>query len=77
MRADPRRRSFDASSNLDRHHVGVGRTELVGHLDVKDDGELHVQCAGAFGAPENCKIITSTMEGGKKAFKDCQKKYGY
>ena len=52
-------------------------TQLVGHLDVKHDDERHVQCAGAVDAPENCKIITSTMEGGEKTFKDCQKKYGY
>lgn len=54
-----------------------GSSELVGHLDVKDDGERHIQCAGAIDAPAICKIITSTMEGGEKAFKDRQDKYGY
>jgi predicted ATPase len=54
-----------------------GSSELVGHLDVKDSGERHFECAGAIDAPSICKVITSTMEGGERAFKDRQNKYGY
>jgi type III restriction enzyme len=54
-----------------------GSSELVGHLDVKDDGERHFECSGAIDKPSICKVITSTMEGGEKAFKDRQNKYGY
>ncbi len=54
-----------------------GSSELVGHLDIKDNGERHFECAGAIDAPAICKIITSTMEGGEKAFRDRQHKYGY
>jgi chromosome segregation protein len=54
-----------------------GSSELVGHLDVKGSGERQFECAGAIDAPSICGVITSTMEGGEKAFKDRQNKYGY
>ncbi len=54
-----------------------GSSELVGHLDVKEDGERHFECAGAIDAPAICGVITATMEGGERAFKDRQDKYGY
>ena len=54
-----------------------GSAELVGHLDVKDDGQRQFECAGAIDAPDICKVITHTMEGGEKAFRDRQDKYGY
>jgi len=54
-----------------------GSSELVGHLDVKENGERQFECAGAIDQPSVCKVITSTMEGGEKAFKDRQDKYGY
>ena len=54
-----------------------GSSELVGYLDVKDSGERQFECAGAIDKPEICKVITSTMEGGEKAFRDRQDKYGY
>jgi type III restriction enzyme len=54
-----------------------GSSELVGHLDVKTSGEREFECEGAIDKPEMCKVITSTMEGGEKAFKDRQTKYGY
>jgi chromosome segregation protein len=54
-----------------------GSSELVGHLDVKETGERQFECAGAIDEPPICKVITSTMEGGEKAFKDRQNKYGY
>ena len=46
-------------------------------LDIKESGERHFACAGAIDKPSVCNVITSTMEGGKKAFKDRQDKYGY
>ncbi len=54
-----------------------GSSELVGYLDVKDSGERQFECAGAIDTPAICKVITSTMEGGEKAFRDRQDKYGY
>jgi chromosome segregation protein len=54
-----------------------GASELVGHLDVKESGERQFECAGAIDMPSVCKVITSTMEGGERAFKDRQNKYGY
>jgi len=54
-----------------------GSAELVGHLDVKLDGQRQFECAGAIDEPVVCKVITSTMEGGEKAFRDRQDKYGY
>lgn len=74
-RAKQKRQLIFASHNA--NIVVNGSSELVGHLDVKDDGERHIQCAGAIDAPAICAIITSTMEGGEKAFKDRQDKYGY
>ena len=54
-----------------------GSAELVGHLDVKESGARAFAHAGAIDEPQVCKVITSTMEGGEKAFKDRQHKYGY
>lgn len=54
-----------------------GSSESLGYLDVKDSGERQFACAGAIDDPSICKVITSTMEGGEKAFKDRQDKYGY
>ena len=54
-----------------------GSAELVGHLDLNESGDREFTGAGAIDKPEMCKVITSTMEGGEKAFKDRQDKYGY
>ena len=54
-----------------------GSAELVGHLDLKDNGDREFACTGAIDRPEVSNVITSTMEGGEKAFKDRQDKYGY
>ncbi len=54
-----------------------GSSELVGYLDINDDGERCFECAGAIDKSKVCAVITSTMEGGEKAFKDRQRKYGY
>ncbi len=54
-----------------------GSAELVGQLDVNDAGERQFACTGAIDRPEVCEVITSTMEGGEKAFRDRQEKYGY
>ncbi|MDP2377624.1 TrlF family AAA-like ATPase [Reyranella sp.] len=74
-RAKQNRQILFASHNA--NIVVNGSSELVGHLDVKEDGERQFECAGAIDTPTICKIITSTMEGGEKAFKDRQNKYGY
>lgn len=54
-----------------------GSSELVGHLDTAADGNRYIDHIGAIDAPNVRDVITTTMEGGKKAFKDRQKKYGY
>ena len=54
-----------------------GSSELVGYLDIKESGERLFACAGAIDKPAICKIITLIMEGGEKAFKDRQDKYGF
>ena len=54
-----------------------GASELVGCLDVTVSGERMFECNGAIDKPLICDVITSTMEGGEKAFKDRQDKYGY
>lgn len=54
-----------------------GSAELVGYLDLKETGEREFACTGAIDIPEVREVITSTMEGGEKAFKDRQDKYGY
>lgn len=54
-----------------------GSSELVGHLEVTDTGARQFECVGAIDDPEIRKVITGTMEGGERAFKDRQNKYGY
>jgi chromosome segregation protein len=54
-----------------------GSSELVGHLEVTDTGTRQFECVGAIDDPEIRKVITGTMEGGERAFKDRQNKYGY
>ena len=73
--AKQKRQLLFASHNA--NIVVNGSAELVGHLDLNESGDREFTCAGAIDEPEVCKVITSTMEGGEKAFKDRQDKYGY
>jgi type III restriction enzyme len=73
--AKMRRQLFFASHNA--NIVVNGSAELVGHLEVKSDGKRKFDCAGAIDEPQTCKLITETMEGGEKAFRDRKDKYGY
>jgi type III restriction enzyme len=70
-----RRQIFFASHNA--NIVVNGSAELVTHLDVHEEGKRHFQCAGAIDNVDICRTITATMEGGEKAFRDRQSKYGY
>ena len=54
-----------------------GSAELVSYLDIKESGEREFAYSGAIDEPHVCKVITLTMEGGEKSFKDRQDKYGY
>lgn len=54
-----------------------GSSELVSYLEMKNDGKRQFECAGAIDQSEICQTITATMEGGEKAFRDRQNKYGY
>ena len=73
--AKERRQLIFASHNA--NIVVNGSSELVANLDIDDQGERKIVNVGAIDRPEICQIITTTMEGGEKAFKDRQKKYGY
>ncbi|MXO47624.1 AAA family ATPase [Erythrobacter vulgaris] len=73
--AKQKRQLIFASHNA--NIVVNGASELVTYLDIDSSGERKVACAGAIDTPEICDVITSTMEGGEKAFKDRQDKYGY
>ena len=54
-----------------------GSAELVGYLEVNEDGGRYFECTGAIDKSTVRDVITSTMEGGEKAFRDRQEKYGY
>ncbi len=54
-----------------------GSSEFVGYLDVEQDGSRQFGCSGAIDSQKIREVITSTMEGGEKAFKDRQSKYGF
>lgn len=73
--AKQKRQLIFASHNA--NIVVNGSSELVGYLDVDNAGDRRFECAGAIDKPEICRVITATMEGGEKAFKDRQDKYGY
>ncbi|MBY4611610.1 AAA family ATPase [Rhizobium sp. 9T] len=73
--AKQKRQLLFASHNA--NIVVNGSSELVGHLDVDGQGERYFECTGAIETPSICSVITSTMEGGERAFKDRLDKYGY
>lgn len=73
--AKQKRQLIFASHNA--NIVVNGSSELVAHLDIGHNGQRKVACAGAIDKPGICTTITATMEGGEKAFKDRQDKYGY
>jgi chromosome segregation protein len=73
--AKQKRQLIFASHNA--NIVVNGSSELVGYIDVNNEGCRQFEFAGAIDKPEICNVITATMEGGEKAFKDRQSKYGY
>ena len=73
--AKQKRQLIFASHNA--NIVVNGSAEFVGQLDLAGSGDREFAYSGAIDEPEVCKVITSTMEGGEKAFKDRQDKYGY
>jgi chromosome segregation protein len=72
--AKKRRQIFFASHNA--NIVVNGSSELVSCLEM-NDGRRGFSCSGAIDEDKVCKTITETMEGGEKAFRDRQSKYGY
>ena len=54
-----------------------GSAESVCYLDTCENGERAITLDGAIDELQIRDVITSTMEGGEKAFKDRQDKYGY
>jgi len=73
--AKQKRQVLFASHNA--NIVVNGSSELVGHLNVADDGFRAFDSLGAIDLPAVRGVITSTMEGGEKAFRDRQEKYGF
>ena len=73
--AKQKRQLIFASHNA--NIVVNGSSELVGHIDVNESGERGFENTGAIDISSVREVITSTMEGGEKAFKDRQDKYGY
>ena len=54
-----------------------GSSEFVGYVEVSDDDKRKLSATGAIDDSEICAAITTNMEGGEKAFKDRQLKYGF
>lgn len=73
--AKKRRQIIFASHNA--NIVVNGSSELVVSMDMANDGKRIIHCNGAIDRADVCSIITGTMEGGEKAFRDRKSKYGY
>lgn len=73
--AKQKRQILFASHNA--NIVVNGSSELVGHLNVAVDGFRAFDSLGAIDLPPVREVITRTMEGGAKAFRDRQEKYGF
>lgn len=73
--AKQRRQIVFASHNA--NIVVNGSSELVVGMDVTTDAKRAIACHGAIDRTDVCGIITETMEGGEKAFRDRKDKYGY
>ncbi len=73
--AKQRRQIIFASHNA--NIVVNGSSELVVSMDLGDHGKRTIHCSGAIDRNDVCANITATMEGGEKAFRDRQSKYGY
>ncbi|CAA2144946.1 hypothetical protein MBLL_04066 [Methylobacterium bullatum] len=73
--AKQRRQIIFASHNA--NIVVNGSSELVIGMDAADHGKRVIFCRGAIDRSDVCFMITSTMEGGEKAFRDRKNKYGY
>jgi len=73
--AKQKRQIIFASHNA--NIVVNGASELVAYLDINVGGDRKISHAGAIDRHEIRDVITSTMEGGEKAFKNRQDKYGY
>lgn len=73
--AKQRRQIIFASHNA--NIVVNGSSELVISMDLAEGGKRAIHCGGAIDQADVCATITSTMEGGEKAFRDRKSKYGY
>jgi len=54
-----------------------GSSEFVGYVEVSEDSKRELSTTGAIDSAGICDAITSNMEGGEKAFKSRQLKYGF
>lgn len=74
-KAKSKRQVIFASHNA--NIVVNGASELVAYVGIDGNGERRIEASGAIDEPEMCVHITTTMEGGEKAFRDRKDKYGY
>lgn len=74
-RAKEKRQLLFVSHNANL--VVNGSSEFVGYVEVADDDKRKLSTTGAIDDSEICAAITTNMEGGEKAFKDRQLKYGF
>lgn len=74
-KAKTKRQIIFASHNA--NIVVNGASELVAYVEVNANGERRFESVGAIDEPNICDHITTTMEGGEKAFRDRKDKYGY
>lgn len=73
--AKQKRQIIFASHNA--NIVVNGSSELVVHLRPNDTGHREIEMSGAIDEPPVRALITTTMEGGQKAFRDRLDKYGF
>ena len=74
-KAKSKRQIIFASHNA--NIVVNGASELVAYVGINANGERRFEDVGAIDEPDICNHITTTMEGGEKAFRDRKEKYGY
>lgn len=74
-KAKSKRQVIFASHNA--NIVVNGASELVAYVGIDENGERRFEASGAIDEPAICNHITTTMEGGEKAFRDRKDKYGY
>ncbi len=74
-KAKSRRQIVFASHNA--NIVVNGASEMVAYIGIDENGNRKFEAIGAIDESVICNHITTTMEGGEKAFRDRKDKYGF